>query len=64
MKTKAYAYALDVVNKKVEAPIYVIKQCEEFIKIAEGKDEKYVINDKKVKQIESILKLLIMIKSV
>ena len=62
MKTKAYAYALDVVNKKVEAPIYVIKQCEEFIKIAEGKDEKYVINDKKVKQIESILKLLIMPK--
>lgn len=62
MKTKAYAYALDVVNKKVEAPIYVIKQCEEFIKIAEEKDEKYVINDKKVKQIESILKLLIMPK--
>ena len=62
MKTKAYTYALDVVNKKVEAPIYVIKQCEEFIKIAEGKDEKYVINDKKVKQIESILKLLIMPK--
>ena len=62
MKTKAYAYALDVVNKKVEAPIYVTKQCEEFIKIAEGKDEKYVINDKKVKQIESILKLLIMPK--
>ena len=62
MKTKAYDYALDVVNKKVEAPIYVIKQCEEFIKIAEGKDEKYVINDKKVKQIESILKLLIMPK--
>ena len=62
MKTKAYAYALDVVNKKVEAPIYVIKQCEEFIKIAEGKDEKYVINDNKVKQIESILKLLIMPK--
>lgn len=62
MKTKAYDYALEVVNKKIEAPIYVIKQCEEFIRIAEGKDEKYVINNKKVKQIESILKLLIMPK--
>ena len=62
MKNKAYKYARDVVNKKIIAPKYVIKQCQEFLDIAEGKNPKYVINNNKVKQIEAILKLLIMPK--
>lgn len=62
MKNKAYKYASDVVNKKIIAPKYVIKQCQEFLDIAEGKNPKYVINNNKVKQIEAILKLLIMPK--
>lgn len=62
MKNKAYQYAIDVIDKKVSAPKYVIKQCEKFIEIAEGKNAKYKINEIKVKQIESILKILIMPK--
>ncbi len=62
MNNKAYQYASDVVNRNIIAPTYVIKQCEEFLKIADGKDNKYVINTAKVKQIESVLKILIMPK--
>ena len=62
MKNKAYDYAKNIVNKKIKAPKYVIKQCKQFIKIADDKDPKYVINKTKVNQIEAILKLLIMPK--
>lgn len=62
MKNKAYDYAKSIVGKKITAPKYVIKQCKQFIKIADDKDPKYVINKTKVNQIEAILKLLIMPK--
>lgn len=62
MDNKAYEYANQVVKNKTVAPKYVKKQCEEFIKIAKNKNPKYVINQEKVKQIESILKILIMPK--
>jgi len=62
LKNKAYQYATDVVTGKTEAPKYVKKQCESFLEIANDKNKKYKINEKKVKQIESILKLLIMPK--
>ena len=62
MKNKAYQYAKAVVDKKIIAPRYVIKQCKQFLKIAEDKDKKYVINNRKVNQIEAILKILIMPK--
>ncbi len=62
MKNKAYDYAKSIVSKKTKAPKYVIKQCKQFIKIADDKDPKYVINKTKVNQIEAILKLLIMPK--
>ena len=45
LKNKAYEYASDVVLKKVVAPKYVIKQCEEFLDIANGKNDKYIINE-------------------
>lgn len=61
-KNKAITYARAVVNKKIEAPKYVIKQCEDFLNIADGKNENYVISKKKTKQIEQILKLLNMPK--
>lgn len=62
MNNKAYQYASDVVKKKITAPKYVIKQCKSFLKIADDKDKKYMINYNKVKQIEAILKILIMPK--
>lgn len=62
MNNKAYQYASDVVKKKITAPKYVIKQCKSFLKIADDKDKKYMINYNKVRQIEAILKILIMPK--
>lgn len=62
MTNRAITYARAVVNKKIEAPKYVIKQCADFLNIADGKNEKYVISKKKTKQIEQILKLLNMPK--
>lgn len=58
---KAYEYAKKSIRAK-EVPKYVKKQCREFIRIADGKDAKYFLNDDKVKQIENVLKLLIMPK--
>lgn len=57
---KAYLYAKNWRDEEI--PKYVRKQLKEFIKIADGKDKKYCINEKKVEQIENILKLLIMPK--
>ena len=59
-ENKAYKYAKTYKSKEI--PKYVKKQFKEFIKIADGKDEKYCINEKRVEQIENILKLLIMPK--
>lgn len=61
MDNKAYKYAKWCVRSKY-VPKYVKKQCKEFIKIANGKNKKYYLNEEKVKQIENILKLLIMPK--
>ena len=58
---KAYEYAKKIVKEKT-TPKYVKKQAREFIKIAEGKNKKYILNEKKIKQIEGILKLLVMPK--
>ncbi len=60
-QNKAYEYCKKSVNKKT-TPIYVKMQMKEFMKICEGKDKKYVISEKKVRQVEGILKLLIMPK--
>ncbi len=61
MDNQAYKYAKWCLRSKY-VPKYVKKQCKEFIKIANGKDKKYYLNEEKVKQIENILKLLIMPK--
>ena len=54
----AIQYANDVVNKKIKAPKYVIKQCEEFLEIVENKSEKYYLDIKEVKLIENATKLM------
>lgn len=59
--SKAYEYARWAVKSK-EVPRYVKKQCRIFIKIADGKLDKYYLDTVKVKQIENVLKLLIMPK--
>lgn len=58
---RAYEFCKDSVGKKT-TPKYVKKQMRLWMRIAEGKDRKYKVNEKKVKQIEEILKLLIMPK--
>ena len=58
---KAYEYAKKSIRDK-DVPKYVKKQCREFIRIADGKDDKYFLDENKVKQIENVLKLLVMPK--
>ena len=58
---KAYEYAKQSIKSK-DVPKYVKKQCREFVRIADGKDNKYFLDENKVKQIENVLKLLIMPK--
>lgn len=61
-KHKSYKYAKDVVDGKIPSPKYVIEQCQDFINIADDKDEEFKINTKRVSKINSILKLLKMPK--
>ena len=58
---KAYEYAKQSIKAK-DVPKYVKKQCREFVRIADGKDEKYFLDNNKVKQIENVLELLVMPK--
>lgn len=58
---KAYQYAKKSIRAK-DVPKYVKKQCREFIRIADGKDDKYYLDENKVKQIENVLKILVMPK--
>ena len=58
---KAYEFCKESVKKKT-TPKYVKLQMKAWMRICEGKDKKYVVSEKKVKQIENILKLLNMPK--
>ena len=58
---KAYEYCKKNVKAKT-TPRYVKKQMQEFIKIYEGKDKKYIVSERKYNNIESILKVLVMPK--
>ena len=58
---KAYEYCKKSILQK-ETPKYVKRQMREFMRICEGKDKKYIISVKKVKQLENILKVLNMPK--
>lgn len=58
---KAYDFCKRSVKQKT-TPKYVKLQMSDFMKICEGKNKKYMICKQKVKQVENILKLLIMPK--
>lgn len=73
----SYIYALKIVNneiippklyfelngeKKFIPPKYVKKQCQIFVDIANGKSDKYIINEKRISKIDKILKVLKMAK--
>ncbi len=58
---KAYEYCLNCIDKET-TPKYVKLQMQEFMNVYEGKSDKYIISKDKVKQLENILKILIMPK--
>lgn len=58
---KALEYAKKAIRKET-TPKYVKLQLKDFIRICEGKDKKYILSEKKLRQIENILKILIMPK--
>ena len=59
--SKAYLYCKNNIRKKT-TPKYVKLQMRDFMRICEGKDKKYKVSAAKIKQIEDLLKLLIMPK--
>lgn len=59
--SKAYEICKKSVRRK-STPKYVKLQMREFIRMCEGKNKKYVVSEKKFKQIENILKILRMPK--
>lgn len=61
MKNKAYEYCLKSLKEK-STPKYVKLQMKEFVEMCDGKNDKYIVSEKKVKQVENILKLLVMPK--
>ncbi len=61
-KHKSYKYCLDVINNKVVSPKYVKLQCQEFLDIANDKNDKYMINLSMVSKIDKLLKLIKMPK--
>lgn len=58
----SYQYACKVLKGKVDAPRYVVAQAAEFKAIADGADAKYCINEKKLKKMDGLLKLMVMPK--
>lgn len=58
----SYQYAERVIAGREEAPRYVKKQCQVFLDVCDGKDERYFIDTKRVEKISKILKLLKMPK--
>ena len=61
MSSKAYDFCKESVRLKT-TPKYVKLQMRDFMRISDGKNDKYVISQRKLTQIEGILKLLIMPK--
>lgn len=61
VNNKAYDYCKKSVRKKT-TPKYVKLQMRVFMKDYEGKNKKYFVNEKKVKQVENVLKILNMPK--
>lgn len=75
----SYVYAKKIVNDEIKPPIlyyerngerkfispkYVKKQCKMFLDIADDKDAKYIINEKRISKIDKICKILVMAKGI
>ena len=58
---KAYDFCIDSIEKET-TPKYVKLQMQDFIRICDGQDKKFKISEAKVRQLENILKILIMPK--
>lgn len=58
---KAYEYCKNSIKKRT-TPQYVRLQMKDFMRTCEGKNNKYIVSEKKVKQVENILKILVMPK--
>jgi len=58
---KAYEFCKVSVRKKT-TPKYVKAQMRDFMRVCQGKDKKYIVSEKKIKQVENILKILNMPK--
>lgn len=61
INNKAYEYCKKSIRKKT-TPKYVKLQMRDFMRICEDKDKKYKVSEKKVNQIEKILRILRMPK--
>lgn len=61
MQSKAYEFCQKSIRLKT-TPKYVKLQMKEFIRICDGKDDKYIVSEKKLRQLENILKILNMPK--
>lgn len=59
--SKAYRFCRKSVKSK-DTPKYVKLQMKDWMRICDGEDEKYIVSEKKLTQVENILKLLIMPK--
>lgn len=59
---QAYIYARQAASGNIEVPVYVKKQCKEFVNIADGRDDVFCIDENKVDTISKLLKVLIVPK--
>lgn len=60
-KNKGYEYCERAIDAET-TPKYVKKQMRLWMDVCDGKSDKYFVSDEKIRQVESILKLLIMPK--
>ena len=58
----SYIYAYEVVCGLEEAPSYVVKQCKEFLAVCDGQREAFFIDEKRLKRIDKVLRLIKMPK--
>ena len=58
---KAYEFCKKTINRKT-TPKYVKLQMRDWMRVCDGKDKKYIVSEKKVRQLENILKILNMPK--
>lgn len=59
---EALDYARKVVSGEIDAPKYVILQAKDFIKMADDQDERYVIDEARVRRNKALLDILVMPK--